>query len=180
MWPANRSGRLRTAPQAFQVIPPMLGAFVGAPTLARELETAFRFTWTQGFVRPARRDARRVVAGGVLDRGHCRTGDPSSRSRHVRHTRRVEWTCGRAGDFPAPALLGADRFEDAEPALQRLGDESPMDEGRKASQPRHGRPSPAADRRNRDLTGPFVGAAGLVLPDPSRNGCVASPPPRGP
>ncbi len=36
----------------FQVIPPALGAFVGAPVLARELETGtFRFTWTQGFGR---------------------------------------------------------------------------------------------------------------------------------
>jgi len=36
----------------FQVIPPLLGAFVGAPVLARELETGtFRFTWTQGFGR---------------------------------------------------------------------------------------------------------------------------------
>jgi hypothetical protein len=33
----------------FQVIPPLIGAFVGAPVLARELETGtFRFTWTQG------------------------------------------------------------------------------------------------------------------------------------
>jgi len=36
----------------FQVIAPLLGAFVGAPVLARELETGtFRFTWTQGFGR---------------------------------------------------------------------------------------------------------------------------------
>ena len=36
----------------FQVIPPLIGAFVGAPVLARELETGtFRFTWTQGFGR---------------------------------------------------------------------------------------------------------------------------------
>ena len=35
-----------------QAIPPLIGAFVGAPVLARELETGtFRFTWTQGFGR---------------------------------------------------------------------------------------------------------------------------------
>ncbi|MGO9148223.1 MAG: hypothetical protein ACLP1E_06415 [Acidimicrobiales bacterium] len=36
----------------FQVIAPLIGVFVGAPLLARELETGtFRFTWTQGFGR---------------------------------------------------------------------------------------------------------------------------------
>ncbi len=36
----------------FQAIPPLIGAFVGAPVLARELETGtFRYTWTQGFGR---------------------------------------------------------------------------------------------------------------------------------
>jgi len=36
----------------FQVIPALIGAFVGAPVLARELETGtFRYTWTQGFGR---------------------------------------------------------------------------------------------------------------------------------
>ncbi len=36
----------------FQLIPPLIGAFVGAPALARELEAGtFRFTWTQGFGR---------------------------------------------------------------------------------------------------------------------------------
>jgi hypothetical protein len=36
----------------FQVVAPLIGAFVGAPLLARELETGtFRFTWTQGFGR---------------------------------------------------------------------------------------------------------------------------------
>jgi len=33
-----------------QAIPPLIGAFIGAPLLARELETGnFRYTWTQGF-----------------------------------------------------------------------------------------------------------------------------------
>jgi hypothetical protein len=36
----------------FQVIPALVGAFVGAPVLARELESGtFRYTWTQGFGR---------------------------------------------------------------------------------------------------------------------------------
>ena len=35
-----------------QVVPPLIGAFVGAPVLAREFETGtFRFAWTQGFGR---------------------------------------------------------------------------------------------------------------------------------
>ncbi len=35
-----------------QVIPALIGAFVAAPVLARELETgAFRYAWTQGFGR---------------------------------------------------------------------------------------------------------------------------------
>jgi hypothetical protein len=35
-----------------QVVPALIGAFVGAPVLARELETGtFRFAWTQGFDR---------------------------------------------------------------------------------------------------------------------------------
>jgi hypothetical protein len=35
-----------------QAVPPLIGAFVGAPVLARELETGtFRYTWTQGFGR---------------------------------------------------------------------------------------------------------------------------------
>jgi hypothetical protein len=33
-----------------QVAPALIGAFAGAPVLARELETGtFRYTWTQGF-----------------------------------------------------------------------------------------------------------------------------------
>src|SRR6202453_3100003 len=35
-----------------QVLPVLIGAFVGAPVLARELETGtFRYAWTQGFGR---------------------------------------------------------------------------------------------------------------------------------
>jgi hypothetical protein len=37
---------------ALQVVPPLIGAFIGAPLLAREFETGtFRFAWTQGFER---------------------------------------------------------------------------------------------------------------------------------
>jgi hypothetical protein len=39
-------------PALLQAVPGLLGAFVGAPLLARELETGtFRFAWTQGFGR---------------------------------------------------------------------------------------------------------------------------------
>jgi hypothetical protein len=51
---ANGSGKMGMTLTAalFQVFPPLIGAFVGAPVLARELETGtFRFTWTQGFGR---------------------------------------------------------------------------------------------------------------------------------
>jgi hypothetical protein len=37
---------------ALQLVPPLIGAFIGAPVLARELETGtFRYAWTQGFER---------------------------------------------------------------------------------------------------------------------------------
>ena len=48
---AARSGLSVTA-ALFQLIPALIGAFVGAPAVARELEAGtFRFTWTQGFGR---------------------------------------------------------------------------------------------------------------------------------
>ena len=35
-----------------QIVPALIGAFVGAPVLARELETGtFRYVWTQSFGR---------------------------------------------------------------------------------------------------------------------------------
>jgi hypothetical protein len=44
-----------------QVLPVLIGGFVGAPVLARELETgSFRYTWTQGFGR------RRWAAGKLV------------------------------------------------------------------------------------------------------------------
>ncbi len=39
-------------PTLLQVVPALIGAFVGAPVLAREMETGtFRYAWTQGFGR---------------------------------------------------------------------------------------------------------------------------------
>jgi hypothetical protein len=45
-----------------QLVPPLLGAFAGAPVLARELETGtFRYAWTQGFGRERHTIARLTV-----------------------------------------------------------------------------------------------------------------------
>jgi hypothetical protein len=50
-----------------QVVPVLIGAFVGAPVLARELETGtFRFAWTQGFGRWRWALAKLVLLGVVL------------------------------------------------------------------------------------------------------------------
>jgi hypothetical protein len=54
MFAANGSGKMEMTPTAalLQILPALIGAFVGAPVLARELETGtFRYTWTQGFGR---------------------------------------------------------------------------------------------------------------------------------
>jgi hypothetical protein len=54
MFTANGTGKMDMTPVAalLQVLPALIGAFVGAPLLARELETGtFRYTWTQGFGR---------------------------------------------------------------------------------------------------------------------------------
>ena len=49
-----------------QVVPALIGAFVGAPVLARELESGtFRFAWTQGFGR-WRWTLAKLVALGVV------------------------------------------------------------------------------------------------------------------
>jgi hypothetical protein len=53
-----------------QVLPVLIGAFVGAPVLARELETgSFRFTWTQGFGRWRWAAAKLVLLAVVLIAG---------------------------------------------------------------------------------------------------------------
>jgi hypothetical protein len=50
-----------------QIVPPLIGAFVGAPVLARELETGtFRYAWTQGFGRWRWALAKLVVLGAVV------------------------------------------------------------------------------------------------------------------
>lgn len=50
-----------------QVIPPLVGAFVGAPVLARELETGtFRYAWTQGFGRCRWALAKLVLLAATL------------------------------------------------------------------------------------------------------------------
>ena len=50
-----------------QLVPALIGAFVGAPVLARELETGtFRFAWTQGFGRWRWTLAKLVLLGVVL------------------------------------------------------------------------------------------------------------------
>jgi hypothetical protein len=50
-----------------QLLPALIGAFVGAPVLARELETGtFRYAWTQGFGRWRWALGKLVLLGGML------------------------------------------------------------------------------------------------------------------
>ncbi len=50
-----------------QIVPALIGAFVGAPVLARELETGtFRYAWTQGFGRWRWTLAKLVVLGFMV------------------------------------------------------------------------------------------------------------------
>jgi ABC-type transport system involved in multi-copper enzyme maturation permease subunit len=50
-----------------QLVPPLIGAFVGAPVLARELETGtFRYTWTQGFGRRRWTLAKLAMLGAAV------------------------------------------------------------------------------------------------------------------
>ena len=59
----------RTSPGGvfLQVVPVLIGAFVGAPVLARELETGtFRYAWTQGFGRWRWALAKLVLLAVVL------------------------------------------------------------------------------------------------------------------
>lgn len=49
---ANYDHTANIVPALLQAVPALIGAFVGAPILARELENGtFRYTWTQGFGR---------------------------------------------------------------------------------------------------------------------------------
>jgi hypothetical protein len=50
-----------------QAVPPLIGAFAGAPVLARELETGtFRYAWTQGFGRGRWALAKLMLLGAVV------------------------------------------------------------------------------------------------------------------
>jgi hypothetical protein len=50
-----------------QLLPALIGAFVGAPVLAREMETGtFRYAWTQGFGRTRWIIAKMALIGGSL------------------------------------------------------------------------------------------------------------------
>ncbi len=50
-----------------QAVPALIGAFVGAPVLARELETGtFRYAWTQGFGRTRWTVAKLVLLAAVV------------------------------------------------------------------------------------------------------------------
>jgi ABC-type transport system involved in multi-copper enzyme maturation permease subunit len=50
-----------------QIVPALIGAFVGAPVLAREIESGtFRFTWTQGFGRWRWTLAKLVLLAGTV------------------------------------------------------------------------------------------------------------------
>src|SRR6202007_1191295 len=52
---------------ALQAVPALIGAFVGAPVLAREMETGtFRYAWTQGFGRWRWTVAKLVPLGIVV------------------------------------------------------------------------------------------------------------------
>jgi hypothetical protein len=58
-----------------QLVPALVGAFVGAPVLARELETGtFRYAWTQGFGRWRWALAKLVLLAVVLAAATCACG----------------------------------------------------------------------------------------------------------
>ena len=62
----NGIGNFLTNGLLFLVVPPLIGAFVGAPLLAREFEAGtFRYAWSQGFGR-WRWTLAKLVALGVV------------------------------------------------------------------------------------------------------------------
>jgi hypothetical protein len=63
----HMTGPLSPGGVFLQVVPVLIGAFAGAPVLARELETGtFRFAWTQGFGRWRWALAKLVLLGVAL------------------------------------------------------------------------------------------------------------------
>ncbi|HEY4348340.1 MAG TPA: hypothetical protein VGM80_12190 [Gaiellaceae bacterium] len=64
---ANRMNPILAGGYALQVVPVIIGMFVGAPVLAREMETGtFRYAWTQGFGRLRWTLAKLILLGLVL------------------------------------------------------------------------------------------------------------------
>jgi ABC-type transport system involved in multi-copper enzyme maturation permease subunit len=63
----NGTDTLLASGFAFQAVPALIGAFIGAPVLARELESGtFRYAWTQGFGRSRWALAKLVVLAVAL------------------------------------------------------------------------------------------------------------------
>ncbi len=72
----NGKDSLLASGYPLQVMPALIGAFIGAPVLAREFETGtFRYAWTQGFGR-WRWTLAKLVGLGV--RCHRRRRSPQS------------------------------------------------------------------------------------------------------
>ncbi len=63
----NGTGNFLSNGMFFLVVPPLVGAFVGAPLLAREFEAGtFRYAWTQGFGRWRWTLAKLISLGGMV------------------------------------------------------------------------------------------------------------------
>lgn len=61
---ANRMNPVLAGGYALQAVPALIGMFVGAPLLAREMETGtFRYAWTQGFGRSRWTLAKLILLG---------------------------------------------------------------------------------------------------------------------
>ncbi len=68
----NGIGNFLSNGALFLVVPPLIGAFVGAPLLAREFEAGtFRYAWTQGFGRSRWTLAKLVALGAVVATASC-------------------------------------------------------------------------------------------------------------